>query len=81
MNDFVNVLRFSKDIKLAMRPRAYNFLVVLLQREETCLSKVSSASIMIPRKELELLNLKVNVTFLDWLLDDYISISGKVCLK
>ena len=36
MNAFMNVLRFSKDTKLAMRlPRAYNFLVALLQKEKS----------------------------------------------
>ena len=33
-----------------MRPRACNFLLVLLQMEETCWSKLSSESIKIPSK-------------------------------
>ena len=33
-----------------MRPRAFNFLLALLQMEETCWSKLSSDSIKIPSK-------------------------------
>ena len=33
-----------------MRPRAYNFLLALLQMGETCWSKLSSESIKIPSK-------------------------------
>ena len=33
-----------------MRPRACNFLLALLQMEETCWSKLSSESIKIPSK-------------------------------
>ena len=47
---FISVLSFSKDIKLAMRPRACNLLVALLQMEETCWSKLRSESIKIPSK-------------------------------
>ena len=50
MNAFISVLRFSKDMKLVMRPRACNFLLALLQMEETCWSKLSSESIKIPSK-------------------------------
>ena len=50
MNAFISVLRFSKDIKLLMHPRACNFLLSLLQMEETCWSKLSSESIKIPSK-------------------------------
>ena len=39
-----------KDIKVGMRPRACNFLVVLLQMEEICWVKLSSQSIKIPSK-------------------------------
>ena len=31
VNAFISILRFSRDIKLAMRPRACNFLLALLQ--------------------------------------------------
>ena len=37
-----------KDRKVAMRPRACNFLLALLQMEETCWSKLSSESFKIP---------------------------------
>ena len=50
MNAFISVLHFSNDIKLSMRPRACNFLLSLLQMEETCWSKLSSESIKIPSK-------------------------------
>ena len=50
MNAFISVQRFSKDIKIAMRPRAYNFLLALLQMEETCWSKLGSESTKIPSK-------------------------------
>ena len=50
MNAFINVLRFSKDIKLAMGFRVCNFLLALLQREETCSSKLSFESIIIPSR-------------------------------
>ena len=47
---FISVLSFSKYIKVAMRPRAFNFLPPLLQMEETCWSKLTSESIKIPSK-------------------------------
>ena len=50
MNAFINVLRFSKDIKLAMRFRVCNFLLALLQGEETCSSKLNFESIIIPSR-------------------------------
>ena len=50
MNAFISVLGFSNDIKLTMSPRACNFLLALLQMEETCWSKLSSESIKIPSK-------------------------------
>ena len=50
INAFISVLHFLKDIKVAMRPRACNFLLALLQTEETCWSKLSSESIKIPSK-------------------------------
>ena len=45
MNAFISIIRFSKDIKLAMRPRACNFVQALLQMEETSWSKLSSETI------------------------------------
>ena len=50
INAFISVLCLLKDIKEAMRPRACNILLALLQMEETCLSKLSSESIEIPSK-------------------------------
>ena len=50
MNAFISVLRLLKDIKVAMRPKACNFLLALLQMEEICRSKLSSESIKIPSK-------------------------------
>ena len=50
INAFLRVLRFLKDIKVAMRPRACNFLLALLQMEETCWSKLSSESLKILSK-------------------------------
>ena len=50
INAFISVLRLLKDIKVAMRPRACNFLLTLLQTEEICWSKLSSESIKIPSK-------------------------------
>ena len=50
INGFISVLRFLKDIKVAMRPRACNFLLSLLQIIGTCWSKLSSQSIKIPSK-------------------------------
>ena len=50
MRAFIKILRFSKDIYPEMRPRAGNFFLVLLQMEESCWSKLSSESIMIPSK-------------------------------
>ena len=50
INAFISVLRLVKDIKVAMRPRACNFLLALLQIEELCWSKLSSESIKIPSK-------------------------------
>ena len=44
------VQKCSKDIKVAVRHRACNFLLALLQKEETCRSKLSSESISIPSK-------------------------------
>ena len=44
------VLRFLKDIKVAMHPTACSFLLALLQMEETCWSKASSESIKVPSK-------------------------------
>ena len=50
INAFISVLRLLKDIKVAMRPKACNFLLALLQMEEICWSKLSSESIKIPGK-------------------------------
>ena len=50
INAFTSVLRLLKDIKEAMRPKACNFLLALLQMEEICWSKLSSESIKIPSK-------------------------------
>ena len=50
VNAFISVPHFLKDIKVAMRPRACNFLLALLQMEEICWSKLSSESIKIPSK-------------------------------
>ena len=50
INAFISVLRLLKDIKEAMRPKACNFLLALLQMEEICWSKLSSESIKIPSK-------------------------------
>ena len=50
INAFISVLRLLKDIKVAMRPKACNFLLALLQMEEICWSKLSSESIKIPSK-------------------------------
>ena len=50
INAFISVLRYSKDIKVAMHPRAFNFLLPLLKMKETCWSKLSSESIKIPSK-------------------------------
>ena len=47
---FISVPHFLKDIKVAMRPRACNFVLALLQMVETCWSKLSSESIKIPSK-------------------------------
>ena len=49
-NAFISVLRISKVIKLAMRSKACNFLLALLQTEETCWSRLSYESIKIPSK-------------------------------
>ena len=51
INAFISVLRLLKDIKEAMRPKACNFLLALLQMEEICWSKLSSESIKIPSKD------------------------------
>ena len=50
INAFISVLRLLKDIKVAMRPRACNLLLALLQMEEICWSKLSSEFIKIPSK-------------------------------
>ena len=50
INAFISVLRFLKDIKVTMRSGACNFLLALIQTEETCWSKLSSDSIKIPSK-------------------------------
>ena len=50
INAFISVLRSLKNIKVAIRPRACNFLLALLQMEEICWSKLSSESIKIPSK-------------------------------
>ena len=50
INAFISVLRLLKDIKEAMRPKACNFLLALLQMEEICWSKLSSESIKIQSK-------------------------------
>ena len=50
INAFISVLRLLKDMKVALRPRTCNFLLALLQIEETCWSKVSSESIKLPSK-------------------------------
>ena len=79
INAFSSVLRFSKDINKAVRSRACNFLLALLQMEEACWSKLSSESIKIPSKLSFVLvlseayihqsgfwNSKVNDIFQDW---------------
>ena len=35
INVFISILRLLKDIQITMRPRACNFLLALLQMEET----------------------------------------------
>ena len=50
MKAFIGVLRLLKDIKVAMRPKACNFFLALLQMEEICWSKLSSEWIKIPSK-------------------------------
>ena len=50
INAFISVLHLLKEIKEAMRPKACNFLLALLQMEEICWSKLSSESIKIPSK-------------------------------
>ena len=50
INAFISVLRLLKDIKVAMRPKALNFWLALLQMEEIYWSKLSSESIKIPSK-------------------------------
>ena len=50
INAFNSVLRFLKGIQVAKRPGVCNFLLALLQMEETCWSKLSSESIKIPSK-------------------------------
>ena len=50
INAFISVLHLLKDIKVAMRPKACNFWLALLQMEEICWSKLSSESIKIPSK-------------------------------
>ena len=49
INAFISVLRFSKDIKVAMLSRACN-LLALIQMEEICWSKLSSKSVKILSK-------------------------------
>ena len=48
INPFISVLRFLKNIKVAMRPRISNFLLALLKLEKTRWSKLSPESIKIP---------------------------------
>ena len=48
INPFISVLRFLKNVKVAMRPRIFNFLLALLKMEETRWSKLSPESIKIP---------------------------------
>ena len=50
MKAFINILRFSKDIYPEMRPRAWTFLLALLQMKERCWSKLRSESVVIPSK-------------------------------
>ena len=50
MNAFISVPRLLKDIKVAMRPKACNSLLALLQMEEICWSKLSSESKKVPIK-------------------------------
>ena len=50
INAFISVLHLLKDIKVAMRPKACNFLQALVQMEEISWSKLSSESIKIPSK-------------------------------
>ena len=50
INAFISFLPLLKDIKVAMRLRACNFLLALLQMEEICWSKLSSESMKIPSK-------------------------------
>ena len=50
INAFISVLRLLKDIKVAMRPKACNFLLSVLQMEEICWSKLSSELIKISSK-------------------------------
>ena len=50
INAFISVLRLLEDIKVAMRTKACNILLVLLQTEEIYWSKLSSESIKIPSK-------------------------------
>ena len=49
INASISVLHFSKR-QLAMRPRACNFLLALLQMEETCWSKLSFEAVKVPSK-------------------------------
>ena len=50
INASISVLRLLKDIKVALRRKAGNLLLALLQMEEICWSKLSSESIKIPSK-------------------------------
>ena len=50
INAFISVLQFSRDIKVALHPRACNFLLALLKMEETCWPKVGSEAVKIQRK-------------------------------
>ena len=47
---FISVLRFSKEMKAARRPKACNFLLALLKMEEKYWSKLSCESIKVPSK-------------------------------
>ena len=77
-----------------MQPRACDFLLALLQMEETCWSKLSSESVKIPSKvsfvlvlseaspidtSVGVLELKSKWHFPGWLKDDYTGTSEKVC--
>ena len=50
INVFISVIRLLKDTKVAIRPKACNFWLALLQMEEIYWSKLSPESIKIPSK-------------------------------